>query len=405
MATSDASNFLVSEAHLILDEVGSRKAERLKDIGKPINLQGKALGLIIKDGVAWIAESTSIVKKVDLETGKTLQIYKGHSAPVATLAFCDKVVGSGDEKILITGSWDKPASDVQNQSKTLISSTDAHEDFVKALYVFPSLGLLISGSSDKIVRFWNVTNPLVGKPLTSMGSISSHTRPVECLQGKVISKNSAVLYTGDTMGVIKVWDLSNEQEPSPRWKASLKRELSYHRTRINDMIYGSGQLWTASADETVQVNLDLDMQSKDKIKAPHPITHPKQVRCILPIGLTDIGEPYLITGSEDKIRVYDLSTFDEPELVREMDAHWHDVLSLRLWTRKSVGDDGLTRAEPWIVSTSLDGTIRKWRLVELITPMPKEETVKKAPSPFTESRGFEMTEEEERELAELMDED
>lgn len=224
-----------------------------------------------------------------------------------------------------------------------------------------------------------------GKPLRSMGSISSHMRPVECVQGKIISDTSAILYTGDTMGVIKVWQLSKDSGSGPRWNASLERELNFHRTRINDMIYGHGQLWTgmcallvkdptdcssalryryqASADETVQVSLDPDIQTETKVKPPSPIKHPKQVRCILPVALTDVSEPYLITGSEDIIRVYDLSTFDEPELIREVDAHWHDILTLRLWMRKSIGEDGITRIEPWVVSSSLDGTIRKWRLI------------------------------------------
>ena len=65
------------------------------------------------------------------------------------------------------------------------------------------------------------------------------------------------------------------------------------------------------------------------------------------------------------MRVYDLSIFDAPELIREADAHWHDILTLRLWPRKTIGEDGLARVEPWVVSTSLDGTIRKWRLIGL----------------------------------------
>jgi len=77
-----------------------------------------------------------------------------------------------------------------------------------------------------------------------MGSISSHTRPVECVQGKIISKTSAILYTGDTMGVIKVWQISKDSEFGSRWNASLECELNYHRTRINDMVYSNGQLWT-----------------------------------------------------------------------------------------------------------------------------------------------------------------
>ena len=42
------------------------------------------------------------------------------------------------------------------KTKALISSTPAHEDFVKVLLVIPSLNLLVSGSSDKVVRFWHV---------------------------------------------------------------------------------------------------------------------------------------------------------------------------------------------------------------------------------------------------------
>lgn len=80
------------------------------------------------------------------------------------------------------------------------------------------------------------------------------------------------------------------------------------------------------------------------------------------MGVTDLAEPYVITGSGDIIRIYDVSSPEEPELLGEVDAHWHDVTALRLWVRRSVGDNGQTRVEPWIISASLDGTIRKWRL-------------------------------------------
>lgn len=82
------------------------------------------------------------------------------------------------------------------------------------------------------------------RPLRSLGSISSHIRPVESIQGKVTPGGSVTLYTGDTMGIIKVWELSREGGPNPRWKASLKQELGSHRTKINEMVYGNGQLWT-----------------------------------------------------------------------------------------------------------------------------------------------------------------
>lgn len=77
-----------------------------------------------------------------------------------------------------------------------------------------------------------------------MGSISGHTRPVEALEAKVTSETSAILFTADTMGIIKVWDLTKEAGPSPRWRATLRDELKHHRTGINDVYYGEGRIWT-----------------------------------------------------------------------------------------------------------------------------------------------------------------
>jgi hypothetical protein len=51
----------------------------------------------------------------------------------------------------------------------------------------------------------------------------------------------------------------------------------------------------------------------------------------------------------------------EPELVGEIDAHWHDVTDLGLWMRV-VEKDGKRWNETWILSASLDATLRRWRL-------------------------------------------
>ena len=118
-------------------------------------------------------------------------------------------------------------------------------------------------------------------------------------------------------------------------------------------------IFSASSDETVQI---LEQPQDPSSKPAPPITHPVAVRAILPLPLTDLAEPYIITGAGDIIRIYDVSNPDEPELIGEIDAHWHDVTALRIWVRKTTGDDGKTRVEPWIISASLDATIRKWRL-------------------------------------------
>lgn len=116
----------------------------------------------------------------------------------------------------------------------------------------------------------------------------------------------------------------------------------------------------ASADETVRVVPEGG--SETSVKSPDPIKHPVAVRAILPLFLTDLAEPYLITAAGDVLRTFDVSLLEEPEIVSEIDGHWHDITAIRLWPRTSKGNDGKTRVEAWIVTASLDKTIRKWRL-------------------------------------------
>ena len=94
-----------------------------------------------------------------------------------------------------------------------------------------------------------------------------------------------------------------------------------------------------------------------------PITHPTGFRAVLPLPihpqLDADAFPYLLGGSGDLIRVYDISSLEEPEFIREVEGHWHDVTHLRVWLRDRKEGKG---KEVWIVSASLDGTLRKWRL-------------------------------------------
>lgn len=119
---------------------------------------------------------------------------------------------------------------------------------------------------------------------------------------------------------------------------------------------------TASADETAQViPIGETKPDEDSIhKVPSTLTHPKAVRTILPLTVAGIAEPYVITGSAYTMRSFDTSS--ETELLKEIEAHSHEITAIRLWTRKFSEGDGLMRIEPWVISTGLDGIIRKWRL-------------------------------------------
>ncbi|KAJ3886601.1 WD40-repeat-containing domain protein [Lentinula edodes] len=400
MTNPNNSEYLISSSHLELADARFKKSERLKDVGEPVQLPGKALAIEVLGNSAWIAENTTVARSIDLVSGKTTKLYRGHRGPVSTLTLWH----SGSRQILVTGSWDNTIklwdanACFPDRTKELISSTDAHSDFVKSLFVIPSVKLLISGSSDKLIRFWNLS--LEQQPLQSAGSLSSHTRPVECLDGRALPNGNVELCTGDTMGIIRLWTLTNDDR---RWTSTLKAEFNHHRTKITELYLSSEQLWTASSDETVQVRY---LSEAEKRSTPPPIHHSTAVRCILPLHLTDLQEPYIITGSGDFMRVYDVSSANEPELLNEIDAHWRDITHIRLWMRQSVDEkNNQKRIEPWIITTSLDCTVRRWRLSELLVPKPKITEPLVSVIPPQAQAGFAMTLEEEQELDELLNSD
>lgn len=84
-----------------------------------------------------------------------------------------------------------------------------------------------------------------GQPLKCVGVLTEHSRPVESLDTRVLSEKAAVLYTADTMGIIRVWEImKDDNDRSLPWKIKLAGELKHHRTRVDDMIHGDGHLWT-----------------------------------------------------------------------------------------------------------------------------------------------------------------
>jgi WD40 repeat protein len=225
--------------------------------------------------------------------------------------------------------------------------------------------------------------------LPAVGSISTHTRPVEALekslQPSTPREGPLTLFTSDSMGVLKAWDIHKETDGGrPIWRSSSKADLANHRTGINQLSFGDGQLWSgnpiypmhiynshiwlnylASTDETIQVQ----HYPPDKTQKPYPpITEKKAVKAILLLQLhpqLSAGAfPYLLVATGDIIRVYDVSSLDEPELIRDVEGHWHEVTGFQVWLRDVKDRKG---KEVWIVSSSLDRTLRKWRLSGKVT--------------------------------------
>ena len=180
------------------------------------------------------------------------------------------------------------------------------------------------------------------------------------------------------MGVLKVCLLERDTaaQPAdslpPRWRITLREDLIHHRTRINQLVLHNGYIWTgahppmngygfrpsdcfaASADETVKIHSYSEGQNGGKKRSIKPIQHPTGVKALLPLYVPSLDETHLFTASGDIVRSWDTSDLDDKvEQRNEVDGHWHDVTLLKAW---------FASPDPYILSASLDGTIRRWKV-------------------------------------------
>ncbi|ORE07557.1 WD40 repeat-like protein [Rhizopus microsporus var. microsporus] len=335
-------------------EIAKQKEKEAKynyTAGDAVKLSSKALSLCISpDGkYIYIAESGFQVRKMERSTMKSVKLFKGHKGPVTSV-----VIGKDDT--IWTGSWDKTIKKWDAKSGECLATLEGHTDFVKALVI--SGDSLYSGSSDCFLRRWNLDN------LECTASEKQHRRPIESL---AISLDGQSIFSASSDGITLRWDTKTMQ---------VQKTYTGHDTSIYCIRVWEDDLWTASADKTVRRwNTDtgvVDMK----------IEHPDRVKSLALAG------PYVVTGSsDDEIRVWDIAS---GQLVCVIEGHFDEVSSLEMY--------GST-----IYSGSLDCSIRRWPLNAASIKEYNETREKKKKKEQAKDTG--LTEEEERELAELLSDD
>jgi WD40 repeat protein len=269
--------------------------------------------------------------------------------------------------------------------------------------------------------------------------IKTHTRPINCLaSGLQTERDVVTVYSADSLGRTIVWEVKVERGEGEVKIKEIGR-LKEHKTSVMDLSVGEEGVWTcasilfvylyftlveAETASSILLSCFSSSGSADASAMYHPLLPPptttsasaKAVSLPTPkrkpppqihslLLLPHLQPPLLLTGSADEhIRVYDLSLGEGPQqarLLREVEGHCAEVVALRRWVRRDVeGREG--RGEEWVVSAGLDGTVRRWRVGEIVLPAPVVDEEEEKKGELEEG----MTEEEARELAELMgDED
>jgi len=260
---------------------------------------------------------------------------------------------------------------------------EGHVDFIKSLTILPTTPpLLVSTSSDKTFCIWNLAPLSRDASPVCVQVVREHSRPVQCATWRAVldaddrPTGVLTLWTADSMGFIKQWRLENS-------KAVFVKDIKVHETSISQLYAVDDGLWSGSMDNTAAYH--TFGQSNALV-----IPHARYVKSILPLPDLPGGRSLVLTGSADEeIRVWDVSAIPDeaPKLLSVVSGHCGEVSTIR--SSPALG--------PILVVTgSLDGTLRRWSLQQLLHP---ERLQMGTPADQAYSA---MTEEEEQELAELV---
>ncbi|KAJ2007277.1 hypothetical protein GGI04_000583 [Coemansia thaxteri] len=395
-------------------EALERREELDKDpirqkLGSPLRTTARILDFeLLGDDKVVLAQANYQAKVADLQAKECQKTAAKHAGPVTAVAVVADSYRVGGSRIALSASWDRTAKvwSVDGQQRTLAVLT-GHTDFIKCLVAHPTLPIVYTGSADKTIMLWRLPE--------SANELSGLEEPMEIRPFKVIKgQHTGQIYTlcldGETGGVLfsagsdasirawsavdgTPWRVGGSSFDGGEWMVP----RGQHKTNISDVKWTESVLWTASADNTA-VAWELETGKVDLV-----LEHKTTVTAVLPIPQMGV----VVTGVRDGVIYVWRINDGSPRIIREIHAHTDDVSCLKIAGRR-------------FYSSGLDDTLREWDVASVVNfaggleYMPAElealkrqadEQVQLAAATTGASKAdgaSALTEEEERELAELM---
>ncbi|KAL8933173.1 MAG: hypothetical protein Q9211_005923 [Gyalolechia sp. 1 TL-2023] len=387
-ASSDPDHFFQTSHSLAESKRKSRKSKNKN--GAPIRVPSKILAVIADPShptnAVFVAESAGNVRRVALDTDEKDAVYKGPTTPVTSIAI------SPDGQRILAGSWDKSVWSWSLSSHHPLVRYRGHTDFVKCVLTL-RLGqkdILVSGAADASIIVWDIQSG--GK----LHVLKGHTRGVLDLAIDPIihhldenanhGMKEVIIFSSGSDREIRRWriNLDTAEELDPE-KPILAHETSVYALRFD----ADGDLWTASADGTAKC-----LSRSREFGTDTTIPHGDYVRAV---AIEEVGAYVVTAGRNEDVKVWDRGTND---LVHAFEGHYEEVTDLAMLGQRCV-------------SVGIDGTVRVWSLKpgDLRTAKSKQDEEQHAhtadDAPVQEEGDISgvLTEEEERELAELMHDD
>ena len=241
-------------------------------------------------------------------TQKLLNTVAGHEDSISQVKY------SPDGKIIATAAWDKTIKLWDAETGNLIDTLTGHNDGINSI-AFTSTSLnssykeggyiLLSGSEDKTIKFWNITDKA-----KLIKTLTGHTDSIKAI---AISPDGNLIASGGYDNTIKIWSISGE----------LLQTIDAHKLAVTSLAFtrDSNTLASGSWDNSIKLWSIVDGGTSNNLL--HTLTGHQDG--VTTISLNSNGT-LLASGSGDRtIKLWNTKT---GELIKTLRGHTSQINSL-----------------------------------------------------------------------------
>ena len=180
------------------------------------------------------------VRRWSLQTGQCLQVYRGHTSNVYSVALLPN-------RDIVSGSWDNSIKIWSRLTGACLHTLAGHTSFVMGLTVCPN-GDVVSGSYDGSLRVWRAGNSSSDPYVCRQIIANAHSDAVTCIT-TVPGADDLITGGGFSDPTVKVWRRAN-----PAADYSRVETLAGHAAGVESVaVMADGRIVSGSDDKSVKI--------------------------------------------------------------------------------------------------------------------------------------------------------